>query len=153
MKKYHVHTGANTCEKRSTTWAIKRSKPLSRKKGLKRTPLKRVSAKRKDQNKEYAKLRKKFLEEHPWCARMAYQFPHAKAAWVEATDIHHAKGRSGSFFLDTRFWIPVSRNAHMEIERYPKWAMAHGFSFMKGLGWRMDIEAKICRAHQRRVKV
>lgn len=60
---------------------------------------------------------------------------------VPATEVHHSAGRSiESFYdewaqernlcllLDERFWIPVSREGHIEIENRPDWAKLMGYS-------------------------
>lgn len=60
---------------------------------------------------------------------------------VPATDVHHSAGRSINEFydewarernicllLDERFWIPVSREGHIEIENRPDWAKLMGYS-------------------------
>jgi hypothetical protein len=60
---------------------------------------------------------------------------------VPATDVHHSAGRGiDSYYdewaeergicllLDERFWIPVSREGHTEIEKRPDWAKIMGFS-------------------------
>ncbi|WP_262885687.1 hypothetical protein [Myroides sp. LoEW2-1] len=38
------------------------------------------------------------------------------------------KGRVGSLFLDTRYWLAVSREGHRMIEENPKWAKEKGYS-------------------------
>lgn len=60
---------------------------------------------------------------------------------VPATDVHHIAGRSiDSYYdevaeqngicllLDERFWLPVSREGHIEIEKRPEWAKRMGYS-------------------------
>lgn len=84
--------------------------------------------------------------------RMMALYVRKKAKWIRgkkcavmphlpATDVHHSAGRGiHSYYdewaqergicllLDERFWIPVSREGHIEIERRPEWAKRMGFS-------------------------
>lgn len=80
--------------------------------------IKKVSKKRETENKIYAILRKKFLQDNPIC-------PINK---TQTTDIHHMKGRIGSLLLDTRYWLAVSREAHIMIEQNPVWAKENNYS-------------------------
>lgn len=121
---------------------IARRKPLKRStKPLKRTPLARVSKKRAKEMRTYSKLRKEFLEAHPWCQvwlkengfieSNAYMML-AYAGTIQrecppACDIHHAAGRSGSNYLDTSTWMACSREGHRKIHDNPKWAREMGF--------------------------
>jgi hypothetical protein len=56
-----------------------------------------------------------------------------------ATEIHHKMGREGyadqwakengiSLLVDTRFFLPVCRSAHEQIENNPEWAYSMGYS-------------------------
>lgn len=91
---------------------IKRKTPLKR--GGK---LKPVSAKRKKDSEKYAFLRQEFLRDNPLCRATLIIWPERSvrvAPW--ATEIHHANGRTGKNYLDTRTWVPVCREAHSWIE-------------------------------------
>jgi len=59
------------------------------------------------QTTQYARDRLHFLNTHRKCA----VFPA-----LNATDIHHSRGRLGPLLLDQRFWIPVSRAGHIWID-------------------------------------
>lgn len=101
---------------------------------MKRTPLKRVSSKRSKELREYAKLRKAYLEAHPYCE-----------VWLQegiidgtslhdllmlaplATDIHHVRGRWGKRLNDTSYWLAVCRQSHDRIHRDPAWAYERGY--------------------------
>ena len=72
---------------------------------------------------KYRELRKKFLEDNPKCA----VYPNK-----EATDVHHTRGRAGRLFLSVRYWLPVSRAAHMRIGEEPAWARENGYICAKG---------------------
>lgn len=73
--------------------------------------------------KIYKKLRKEFLEQNPRCA--VYQNR-------KATDVHHMRGRAGRLFLCVRYWLPVSRRAHIRIGEEPRWAREHGYLCAQG---------------------
>jgi hypothetical protein len=71
----------------------------------------------------------------PWIqGKMCAVFPEERAV-----DVHHRMGRIGFadewarqneiiLLLDKRFWLPVSRRGHREIEENPNWAKKKGFS-------------------------
>jgi hypothetical protein len=93
----------------------KRFKQLKKQYGIKK-----ISDKRIKENKEYLILRVDFLAktENQVCPITKQQ----------TTDIHHKKGRIGKLFLDTRYWIAVSRNGHRWIEENPIEAKKLGYS-------------------------
>jgi hypothetical protein len=73
--------------------------------------IKKVSEKRKIENKEYKTLRLVYLENHKECE---VKF---KGCEKRSKDIHHkysGKDRS-KYFLDIKTWIPVCRKCHTEI--------------------------------------
>ena len=80
----------------------------------------KVSEKRKIENLKYSVLRTEFLgkKENQIC-------PITKQP---TTDIHHKKGRVGSLFLDTQYWIALSREGHKFVEENPEWAKENGYS-------------------------
>ncbi len=80
----------------------------------------KVSDKRKTENLKYSVLRTEFLgkKENQIC-------PITKQP---TTDIHHKKGRVGSLFLDTKYWIALSREGHKFVEENPEWAKENGYS-------------------------
>ena len=80
-------------------------------KALKRTPLKKISDKRKKQVAAYSVLREQFLKDNPNCA----VFPHLKA-----TEIHHTHHRENERLNDTRYWLAVSRRGHQYIHNNPE---------------------------------
>ena len=47
---------------------------------------------------------------------------------LEATDIHHSKGRSKSTVLDIKTFIPLCRSCHTFIESHPEKAIELGLS-------------------------
>lgn len=72
--------------------------------------------------KEYSRLKKEFIKD-----KICPVFPHLKVV-----DIHHMKGKEGSLFLDTRYWLAVSLNGHILIELNPRWAKENGYSLSRG---------------------
>ena len=95
------------------------------------TRIKQVSEKRKLQDIEYKKLRLEFLSkpENQICPITGQQ----------ATEVHHKRKRRGyadnwarenkiSLYLDTRFWLGVSRDGHDWIENNPEEAYKLGYS-------------------------
>lgn len=44
------------------------------------------------------------------------------------TDVHHKRGRVGSLYLDTKYWVALSREAHKFVEENPEWAKENGYS-------------------------
>lgn len=84
---------------------MKRS-PIKRK-----TPLRRVSKKRKKEARVYAVRRKAFLASHPFCW---FDFcPNA------SRDVHHKKGRLGGNYLNEDTWMAVCRKHHNWIHAHP----------------------------------
>lgn len=85
--------------------------------------IKKVSEKRKAQQIVYNELRRLFLNrpENQIC-------PITKQP---TTDVHHRKGRVGSLYLDTRYWLAVSREGHQKIEANPEWAYEMGYSLKR----------------------
>ena len=83
--------------------------------------IKKVSEKRKLEDIEYKRLRLEFLSkpENKICPIMK----------TETTDVHHKKGRIGKLYLDTTFWIALSREGHRMVEENPEWAKENGYSF------------------------
>jgi hypothetical protein len=49
----------------------------------------------------------------------------------QTTDVHHKKGRVGELFLDTSFWIALSRQGHQYVEEHPEWAKEKGYSLSR----------------------
>lgn len=99
---------------------------------LKRTPLKRkfykikkVSEKRKEENKIYSFRRRLFLAARPRCE---IQSP---VCTYKATVIHHKKGREGDLFLDERFWAASCEQCNLYVEVHDKWARENCYKLSK----------------------
>ena len=80
----------------------------------------KVSKKRQVEQLQYQVLRTEFLSkaENKICP----------ITNQPTTDIHHKKGRVGSLFLNTEFWIALSREGHKFVEENPEWSKANGYS-------------------------
>lgn len=90
---------------------------------IKNNRIKKQSDKRKMQNDLYLIIRKKFLAKKEICP-VALRVFNKK---IEATEIHHKKGRVGSLLNDTSFWLAVSREGHTWIDNNPDEARKLGF--------------------------
>jgi hypothetical protein len=106
-----------SCHKSNNSLDFKLQKP--------NVSIPRVSSKRKKKDAEYAKLRKRYLEENPMCK------VHVKDCTKTATDIHHK--HSGSerelYYLIQSTWLPVCRSCHNFLHKYPK--IARDLNFLK----------------------
>ena len=76
----------------------------------------RVSAKRKQKDLEYSKLRSRFLTENSLCK------VDVKGCTKKATDVHHTYAGSNRdvYYLIQSTWLPVCRNCHNWIHANPK---------------------------------
>jgi hypothetical protein len=91
---------------------------------MKRSPIRKVSARRAKENREYLKLRKAFLfgiGKH--CAICYREYQHC----VPSTEIHHINGREGKRLLVVSDWLPVCFTHHRRIHDNPRWARARGY--------------------------
>ena len=70
----------------------------------------------------YAIARRTYLETHPMCEA---KIP---GCTLNATDIHHKKGRVGGYYLDTTNFLAVCRACHNIIETQVDMAKEEGFS-------------------------
>ena len=84
---------------------------------MRRTPLKRVSARRRKEGARYTSARRVFLKDRPTCECCMAK---------PSQDVHHKKGR-GQYYLDEETWMAVCRACHVRIHEYPKWARREGF--------------------------
>lgn len=93
------------------------------------------SKKRAKQEREYSKVRKKFLEENPHCAVHDGEWSQENGNFLFepclATEVHHQKGKIGALLTDTRYFLPVCRVAHDYIEKHPLEAKEKGYSLSR----------------------
>lgn len=82
--------------------------------------IKQVSDKRAVQLKEYSKLRKEFLKEHPMCEI----YPDKKAV-----EVHHTYPGANriKYFLEEDSWMAVSREGHNWIHENVKQSKVLGY--------------------------
>lgn len=115
-----------------------------RKTRLQRGGIKPVSSKRIKINAIYARLREKFLQDHPYDqvvmkllgveeadviagGGMTTTGIHGAAAfWPRSNEIHHVKGR-GKYLLDITTWLAVRSDTHQWIHANPKESYEKGF--------------------------
>lgn len=94
-----------------------------------RKPMKKVSKKRGAALKEYAKRRRRFLKERPWCeAWTAIYFYHKKhgidmpsdapRTCPPSSEIHHTKKPRNKYLNVESTWLAVSRWSHDFIENH-----------------------------------
>jgi hypothetical protein len=88
----------------------------------KRTPIKKKSEKRKNDEKVYKELRKNFLNENPYCKA---QLPGCTGM---ATECHHSKGRVGKNYLDVNTFVALCHACHVFVELNPVIAKELGLS-------------------------
>lgn len=93
------------------------AKPIEEKKPIKIKP---SSQKRQKQNREYAKVRKQFLIEHPRCQ--------VKGCNQVSTECHHQKGRIGDLLINSTYFLAVCHDHHVLIECDPEFAKEQGYS-------------------------
>jgi hypothetical protein len=111
---------------------------------LKRSRLRRISARRLFETDLYRYRVRLFLLKHPYCqvwlAERGIEEEWAKAqnglvcgtdgvrmVVPLATQVHHRNKRRGADLLDQTEWLAVSREAHAWIENHKDWARARGF--------------------------
>jgi hypothetical protein len=83
----------------------------------------KVSDKKKELDKEYTKVRKAFLADHPFCMAKL------QGCKGKASQVHHMKGKVGSEdYLNKKFFLAVCLVCHEIIERNPAFARQNGFS-------------------------
>ena len=88
-----------------------------------RKPIRRVSAKRAVQLKEYKLKRDVFLTLHDVCACCGDD---------TASDIHHSRGKIGRLLNETKYWFALCRRCHRQVTDNPIWARAKGLLCEKG---------------------
>jgi|31_taG_2_1085359.scaffolds.fasta_scaffold04746_5 hypothetical protein len=86
---------------------------------IRRTRIKRVSARMSSRLREYAKAKKVWLKANPVCTVDNCGRP--------TQDVHHMRGRAGLLLLEERWWLPVCRAHHDWIHKYPEEARIMGW--------------------------
>lgn len=102
---------------------------------MKRTRLRQVSVVRAKELRQYSKLRKIYLEAHPYCevwlAEHDLKYEGAPLEAPLSQDIHHRQGRQRAKLNDTSMWLAVCRELHNQIHNNPKWAYEMGYLVKK----------------------
>lgn len=83
------------------------------------------SKKRAKQEREYAKKRKAYLTDNDVCLAFL------EGCTLQATDVHHKKGRCGNLLTDENYFLAVCRNCHHVLETSPKLAKELGLSISR----------------------
>jgi hypothetical protein len=82
----------------------------------------RSSTKKDKADYLYAIAREAYLKAHPMCEA---KIP---GCTLNATDIHHKRGRVGGYYLDITNFLAVCRTCHNIIETHVEMAKEEGFS-------------------------
>lgn len=104
-----------------------------RRKSVVKTPIKKVSDKKRNEIDQYVPMKDAFLL-RKWCA------VHGKPC--VPVDVHHQKGKVGyaddiarekgiPLLIDIRFWTPVCRAAHNELTEHSAKAIQDGHSVLR----------------------
>jgi ribosomal protein L37E len=83
--------------------------------------IKRKSDKKANQDKEYLKLRDRYLDAHPFCEI------NLDGCTLKSTGIHHMKGR-GKYYLDINYFRAICSHCHFIITENSKEAIKNGHS-------------------------
>lgn len=116
------HGYCERCQDQRTDQDYIRKKAAREGKAVKKVPIRKEAPKRAKENRQYLKDRAEFL------SRTENQFCRVYP-WLEATTVHHGKGRIGKLLLDQRWWVPLSLPGHDWCELHPVEAKAIGISF------------------------
>lgn len=104
--------------------------------------IRRTSAQRAKQLREYSAMLRELLATQPLCEACHVIRPDARAH--AATEVHHKRGRIGSLLCDGRHWLLVCRTAHHWIHDNPRAAVEAGF--IDALHWNATVRTQ----HRRR---
>ena len=85
-----------------------------------------MNRKRLNQEKEYSKIRKEYLEEHPYCEAKV-----PGVCTLGATEIHHKKGRIGELLTNKEFFLAICNSCHLWVESHPIESRRRGFSLRR----------------------
>lgn len=83
------------------------------------------SDKRKKQNTLYLKKRRIFMEQNTKCQAGL------KGCTIEATELHHKKGRMNELIHDERYFLAVCRSCHEKITEHSRMAIEKGLSLSR----------------------
>jgi hypothetical protein len=83
---------------------------------MKRTPIRRISAKRAREMKEYTRLRAEFMAARPTCERCS----------TRASKECHHKAKRGINYLNVSTWAALCHACHRKVHENPSWARENG---------------------------
>ena len=89
--------------------------------------MKKKSDNREKMERTYYSLRESWLSrpENRMCAVKL------DGCMIQATEVHHKKGREGVLLIDQSKWLPVCRFCHDFITENSRWAISKGFSISR----------------------
>lgn len=90
---------------------------------MKRTPLRRRSAKTAARDRRYARERVEFLAAHPLC-----EIGWDAGCTAAAVEVHHMAGRAASVFFDRSRWAASCSHCHRQATENPAEAYRRGVS-------------------------
>lgn len=96
----------------------KKAKTSQKPPECKRKAIRKVSDKRKAENKAYLKIRARFLETHPYCMVCFNSL---------STQVHHQRGKEGPWLTDVSEFLSVCFACHERIETNREWATKQGY--------------------------
>jgi hypothetical protein len=115
-----------SCLKPSYIWSHGRCKQCSLLSNdlpkKKKTPIPKVSKKRKKDMVKYSKLRLEYLRENEVCQGKL------DGCTLNATTVHHMAGRVGDLYLDKNNWKALCMSCHEKVEMFPLMAKELGLS-------------------------
>lgn len=82
-----------------------------------RKPIARVSERQKKRLREYTKVKRRYLREHPLCEMCSVR---------KADSLHHCRGRAGSLLSDARYFKALCEPCHDWIHANPQKARQAG---------------------------
>lgn len=113
------YTEGNTFYCASCNRINRKAEEEAKKEPKKRTRINRESKRRSNQNRQYAKDRKTYLNKHKSCVGNCGK---------RSSEIHHAAGRIERLLLDQQYWRALCHDCHVKAENNPDWAKENGLS-------------------------
>jgi hypothetical protein len=101
---------------------------------MKRTPLKKMGRDKARETAKYWPLRRKFIEDHPFCefpVIYEHKFGSTVSCMTPVVSIHHMKGQNWRVMNDTRYWMGVCIEHHAWIEDNKREARKRGLILYK----------------------
>jgi hypothetical protein len=90
---------------------------------LAKTEIAVKSDKQKDLDKKFAKAKREYLKEHPFCEA------NIEGCTKVSIDVHHKAGKATEeLLLDKNYFLSCCRHCHTVIESNPAWAKQNDFS-------------------------